>query len=140
MNQYIPLVVNKAVFSRAVYWANFFDTIRYNTFSCNVRYIGWTICLNIFGEKDKKSHSAASYSFLAEYSQNLFARGHFWILNFEPDEYYLSTIFKPDDILAYRQNNVSYIASQTYTGTYRYIWHIDSPLVFRATLISSTQI
>ena len=28
--------------------------IRYNRFSCDTRYIGWTICLNIFGEKDQK--------------------------------------------------------------------------------------
>ena len=33
-------------------------------------------------------------------------------------------IFKPDVILAYLHNNVSYIASQTYTSNYRYI---DSP-------------
>ena len=30
-------------------------------------------------------------------------------------------IFKPDVILAYGQNNISYIAWQTYTGMYRYI-------------------
>ena len=35
-----------------------------------------------------KLHSAASYSFFTEYSQNVFVsgRGHFWILNFEPDD------------------------------------------------------
>ena len=42
------------VFFTAVYWASFLDTIRYNTFSCNIRYIGWTIYLIIFGEKDQK--------------------------------------------------------------------------------------
>ena len=32
-----------------------------------------------------------------------------------------TAFFKPDIILAYRQNNVSYIAWQTYTCMYRYI-------------------
>ena len=41
------------LFIRAVYWGIFFDTIRYNTLSCDIRFIGWTICLNIFGEKDQ---------------------------------------------------------------------------------------
>ena len=40
--------------NRAVYWASFFHTIQYNTFSCDIWYIGWTICLNIFDEKDQK--------------------------------------------------------------------------------------
>ena len=42
------------VYCRDVYWASFFDTIQYNMYSCDIRYIGWTICLNIFGEKDQK--------------------------------------------------------------------------------------
>ena len=112
--------------TRAVYWASFFDTIRYNTFSCDIRYIAWTICLHILVKKIKnvqeqpwhtvtlvinrfrhmcgafgwlacdklimslvmdsdiclptgccnslehKLHSAVSYSFFLEYSQNLF--------------------------------------------------------------------
>ena len=37
-----------------------------------------------------------------------------------------SVIFKPNVILVYRLNNVSYITWQLYTGMYRYI---DSPLV-----------
>ena len=39
---------------RAVYSASFFDTITYNMFSCDIQYIGWTICSNIYGEKDQK--------------------------------------------------------------------------------------
>ena len=39
-----------------------------------------------------------------------------------------SAIFKPDVILAYRQNNVSYIACQ-YLSIY---WYIDSPLIHSA--------
>ena len=50
---------------------------------------------------------------------SLSVRGYFWILNF--DSAIKSAIFKPDVILAYRQNNVLYIAWQTYTGMYRYI-------------------
>ena len=39
---------------RAVNWSNFFDTIRYNTFRCDIRYIGWTIYWKILGVKDQK--------------------------------------------------------------------------------------
>ena len=165
------------VLTRAVYWASLFNTIQYNTFICDIRYIGWTICLNIFGEKDQKrprTVMAHLYSIdfvicvghLADLVTNLL--WHWWwtvifvfnqmlqlvriqitfgsivlflrwifskfvcFLLEDIFEFWTSSptiksaIFKPDLILAYCQNNVSYIAWQTYTSTYRYI---DSPLV-----------
>ena len=82
-----------------------------------------TRCCNCL---EHKLHSAALYSFFAEYSKKNFrflleAIFEFWT----PSPTIKTAFFKPDVILAYRQNNVSYIAWQTYTGTYRYI---DSPL------------
>ena len=163
------------IWTRAVYCASFFDTIRYNTFSCDIRYIWWTICLNIFSEKEKKNvreqtwHTCnlkiSSYAWgiwmtwwqmvmdsdicfptgscnLLEHKLHLAALVLFicWILSkfvrflleaiFEfwtLSQTIKSAIFKPDVILAYRQNNVSYIAWQTYTGMYRYIDTLSHP-------------
>ena len=145
-------------------------------FSCDIQYIGWTIYLNIFGEKDQKRPRkvmAHLYSIdivicvghLTELVTNL--SWHWWwtvifvfnrmlqlvrtqitfgsivlflrcilskFVRFLLEAIFVfwtlsptikSAIFKPEVILAYRQNNVLYIAWQTYTGTYRYI---DSPL------------
>ena len=74
----------------------FLDTIRYNTFSCDIRYIGWTIFWNIFGENDKKNVREQSHlqsidfiicmGHLADLVTNLLC--HWWwtvIFVFQPD-------------------------------------------------------
>ena len=148
-----PDIIRYNDLARAVDWASFFDTIQYNTFSCDIQYIGWTICLNIFCEKDKKKseNSLGTPVFnivicmghLADLVTNLLR--HWWwtvifVFNWMMQlvrthitfgsivlflkicsleaifEFWTSsptiksTIFKPDVIFAYRQNNVSYIA------------------------------
>ena len=150
-----------------MYWASFFDTIRYNTFSCDIRYIGWTISLNIFGEKDQKHRRTVMVHLYSSYAWDILLCHWWWTvifvfnrmlqlfrtqITFVSIVLFLrwilsnffrflleaifkfwtssptnrSAIFKPDIILAYRKNNVSYIVWQTYTGTYQYI---DSPLI-----------
>ena len=164
--------------TRAVYCASFFDTIQYNMYSCVIRYIGWTIFINISSEKDKKKkmsennhgtlvinrfrhvcgafgwlgdkfimslvmdsdicfptgccnslehklHSAASYSFFAEYSQNLFAFCKRPFLNFERSKVLFSN---------WRYIGVSSKQCIVYrlTDVYRYVsiyLYIDSPLM-----------